>query len=74
MTYKTPEARVRSEEHVSRLTAALVHEEVEFTVRPEPDGWWLIRAKIAEPTLHGLTASTLHAPIVEPAWGRRVDD
>lgn len=42
------EVRVRSEDHATRLSTALIHEEVAFDVRPEPNGWWLIRATTTE--------------------------
>ena len=36
----------RDPEHVARLAAALIGEEVPFDITPKPDGWWRIRADV----------------------------
>jgi hypothetical protein len=35
--------RLRSAEQVERVAVALVREEAAFDVRPEANGWWVIR-------------------------------
>ena len=51
------EAHVRDAEHVGRIVLRLVAEEAEFDVRPEPDGWWRVRADIRT---YGVDLSGLH--------------
>lgn len=41
----------RDPEHVARLAAALIREEVAFGITPRPDGWWRIRADLAHGSL-----------------------
>jgi hypothetical protein len=38
------EVHVRDTEHLGRIVLRLISDEVEFDVRPEPDGWWRVRA------------------------------
>jgi hypothetical protein len=45
------EVMVRSDDHVKRLVAELIREWVRFAVKPEPDGWWRVRAWYRHPSL-----------------------
>ena len=62
-----PETWVVADDHLVRLLAALVREEVRFDVRPEPGGWTVradIQATGDDPTgLTYLAQSTRQEPV-----------